>query len=165
MTISAPPLSDDARFQEAVARARVPRHDAERTVDGALDRDAFRHEVRAAIDWFKRMRDAWRSMRSTSAPQVERAPEGVDRMNGAERAHVEAPVTTAPATEAPRPTPSTSRVTTAIERAKESPERGLLAWLKRTWSRLTAGAWKSPFALCVAPLAAYLAMGGLVCMR
>jgi hypothetical protein len=166
MTTSALPLSNDARLQQAVARAR---HEPKPTTDGGhVDREAFRCEVRAAIEWFKRMRDAWRSTRSTSDAQVERAPEGTDPANEVSRAHVEAAVAEAPATEAPPPASGTGNVgeqrTTAIEPRKASPKGGVLDWLKRTWSRLTAGVWKNPLAVCVAPIAAYLALGGLVCM-
>jgi hypothetical protein len=166
MTTSVLPLSNDARLQEAVARAR---HEAEPTVDGALvDREAFRREVRAAIEWFKRMREASKPTRSTSNAHVERAPEGDDPVKDVSHTRVEAAVAEAPAMEAPPPASGKGNAgeqrTTAIEPAKASPEGGVLDWLKRTWSRLTSGVWNNPLAACLAPIAAYLVLGGLVCM-
>lgn len=159
MTISAHSLSNDAGFEAPAA----PQRDAKRTADRAqLDLETCRRELRAAIEWFKRMRDGWRRTPCTGDSQVERAPDSVDRVNGA-GPQIETPVTKAPATEATPPAGNVGelRQTTAIELAKDSPRRGVLAWFKRALSQLTA-VWKTPLAAAVAPVAAYFVVGGLV---
>jgi hypothetical protein len=164
----------------------------DRQDDGAqLALEACRREVKAAIEWFKNMRDAWRGTRSTAAAQGERVPSGIGSTSSAGRVHDEATVMKAPLTEAPPPAPSAGHArgdapatkdstsdaappatnavepgaqSTAMERARPASGRGVLAWLTRSLSRLTSVVRKSPLSLCVAPIAAYLVMGGLVCV-